>query len=221
MVKGKKLLKFTNLDGLSKDLIENFRKKVGKLGDDAERFLDDFKDASQDQLRKIVEFDLVDAWKVLSEANVNDILRRNTDELKKISDDISEVKRLGYSNWKRIVNSTSKLKLKKLKGIKIDGNATAIGRMDALKKYDGYSNVDSWKKTGRKPGSTGEKVTWTENRKWLQDRIDRGDVFIMSIDPKTLPPVKGGFVPNQPNGYFTAREFDMLKKQGAKIILDY
>lgn len=165
--------------------------------------------------------ELIDAWKVLSEANVNDILRRNTDELKKISDDISEVKRLGYSNWKRIVNSTSKLKLKKLKGIKIDGNATAIGRMDALKKYDGYSNVDSWKKTGTKPGSTGEKVTWTENRKWLQDRIDRGDVFIMSIDPKTLPPVKGGFVPNQPNGYFTAREFDMLKKQGAKIILDY
>ena len=66
LAKGKKILKFTKLDGLPTDVVENFRDKVKGLEEKAEQFLEDFRDASQDQLRKIVELDLVDSWKVLS-----------------------------------------------------------------------------------------------------------------------------------------------------------
>jgi len=37
---------------------------------------------------------------------------------------------------------------------------------------------------------------------------------LLTTDPSTLPPVSGGYIPGQPNGYFTARELEHLRKNG-------
>jgi RHS repeat-associated protein len=100
-------------------------------------------------------------------------------------------------------------------------NFTAIGKMEDLKKFDAIPNIDTWRKTGRKPGPGEPQVTWSENKLWLQERIDRGDKFIIATDPSTLPPVMGGYIPGTPNGYFTARELDYLMKQGIIPIPGY
>ena len=68
LAKGKKILKFTKLDGLPTDVVENFRDKVKGLREKTEQFLEDFRDASQDQLRKIVELDLIESWKGIGDA---------------------------------------------------------------------------------------------------------------------------------------------------------
>ncbi len=83
LAKGKKILKFTKLDGLPTDVVENFRDKVKGLGEKTVQFLEDFRDASQDQLRKIVELDLIDSWKVLSHKSSG--LRTNVDALEAVS----------------------------------------------------------------------------------------------------------------------------------------
>lgn len=93
---------------------------------------------------------------------------------------------------------------------------TAIGRMEDLQRVANESGTDSWAKSGRLPGPGEKPVTWTENRKWLQDRIDRGDSFIILTNPSSLPSVRGGYVPGSPNGYFTARELQYLNQQGIK-----
>jgi len=96
---------------------------------------------------------------------------------------------------------------------------TAIGRMDDLLKYNPFDNVDTWHKSGRKPSlDGGDMITWPENRKWIQARIDRGDTFIMTMPPSQLPTE---YVPGKPNGWFTKLEYDYLVKKGAKIIHDY
>ncbi len=96
---------------------------------------------------------------------------------------------------------------------------TAIGRMDDLLKYNPFDNVDTWHKSGRKPSiDGGDMITWPENRKWIQSRIDRGDTFIMTMPPSQLPTE---YVPGKPNGWFTKLEYDYLVKKGAKIIHDY
>jgi RHS repeat-associated protein len=102
---------------------------------------------------------------------------------------------------------------------KAEESFTAIGRMDDLTKYDDVINVDTWRKSGRIPSTNGGgKVTWPENRKWLQERIDRGDTFIMTMDPKNLPTE---YIPNSPNGWFTKLEYDYLIKKEAKIEYDF
>ena len=125
------------------------------------------------------------------------------------------VGRLGGKTPKR--PSKGNMLLRKLRGTKIEGQTTAIGRMDDLAKYDGYQNVDTWRKSGRLPGAGDKKVSWTENRKWLDERIKRGDTFIMTVDPKTLP----DYVKDVPNGSFTKMEYNYLVKKGATIIHDY
>ncbi len=94
---------------------------------------------------------------------------------------------------------------------------TAIGRMEDLRSVDNLKNVDTWQKTGRIPGAHDPKVTWKENKKWLDERIDRGDRFIILSDPKSLPPVKNGYIPGSPNGYFTARELEYLQSRNIKV----
>ena len=98
---------------------------------------------------------------------------------------------------------------------------TAIGRMDDLAKYDIFTNVDTWRKSGLAAEVGKNLPTWKQNKQWLQEKIDRGDVFILSTDPNSLPSVLGGYIEGVPNGYFTAREYDYLTKKGAKIIHDY
>ncbi|MGB9992960.1 RHS repeat-associated core domain-containing protein, partial [Pseudoduganella rhizocola] len=93
---------------------------------------------------------------------------------------------------------------------------TAIGRMEDLQRVANDSGIDSWAKSGRIPGAGEKPVTWAENRRWLQDRIDRGDSFIILTNPSSLPSVRGGYVPGSPNGYFTARELQYLNQQGIK-----
>ena len=110
------------------------------------------------------------------------------------------------------------LKLKSIRGQSIGDNATAIGRMKTLKKFDNISNIDTWHKSGRIPGKGDSPVTWAENRMWLQKRIDRGDSFIMTMNPNKLPTK---YVPGKPNGWFTKLEYDYLIKKGARIIYDY
>ena len=95
---------------------------------------------------------------------------------------------------------------------------TAIGRMDTLKNFDNVHNVDTWRKSGPSvlPGKT--RVTWPQNRKWLDEKIARGDTFIMTINPKDLPTE---YIDRVPNGWFTKLEYDYLLKKGAKIEYEY
>ncbi len=102
-----------------------------------------------------------------------------------------------------------------VRGFKVK-SVTAIGRMEDLRKFDGDPNVDTWHKSGRVPRPGEPAVTWPENRKWLDERIDRGDEFWITTHPSTLPPVKGGYVPGVPNGYFTAKELNHLNSRGIK-----
>ena len=48
----------------------------------------------------------------------------------------------------------------------------------------------------------------------LTQRVAVDDKFGIATYPATLPPVKGGHIPDTPNGYFTAREFDFLRRLG-------
>jgi RHS repeat-associated protein len=94
---------------------------------------------------------------------------------------------------------------------------TVIGRMDDLIQFDKDPLIDTW----RKSGIPGKGITWPQNRAWLDARIARGDRFGIATNPNTLPPVLNGYIPGVPNGYFTAREFDYLMKQGVSIMHMY
>ena len=95
---------------------------------------------------------------------------------------------------------------------------TVIGRMQHLDRFSENPLIDTWAKSGRIPGPGDRPVTWAENEDWLRARVERGDRFGIATDPATLPPVKGGYVPGVPNGYFTARELDYLRRQGIEPI---
>jgi hypothetical protein len=73
--------------------------------------------------------------------------------------------------------------------------------------------IDTWRKTG-----LGDDVPWSVNRDWLLERWRRGDAFALATDPSTLPPVVDGFKQGLANGYFTAKELDLLKKLGVDLI---
>ncbi|MDC1142324.1 polymorphic toxin-type HINT domain-containing protein [Planctomycetota bacterium] len=96
---------------------------------------------------------------------------------------------------------------------------TVIGRMDDVQHelFHGDPGIDSWAKSGRIPGDGDIPVDWFENRAWLKERIRRGDDFLLATDRSTLPPVKNGYVPGKPNGYFTARELEFLESQGVNV----
>lgn len=91
---------------------------------------------------------------------------------------------------------------------------TIIGRWEDLKHFDAENEVDTWLRSGRIPKAGEPPVAWLENRLWLDERIARGDAFGLATDPVNLPDVVGGFVPGQPNGYFTARELNYLRSRG-------
>lgn len=95
---------------------------------------------------------------------------------------------------------------------------TVIGRMDDLKRFDLDPSVDTWWKSGRIPKAGEPPVSLRENRKWLQDRIDRGDQFGIATNPALLPPATGGYIPGVPNGSFTAFELDYLLRRGINVL---
>lgn len=91
---------------------------------------------------------------------------------------------------------------------------TVIGKMDDIAKYtdDVY---DTWWKSGRMGGA---KVTWKENKAWLDARIARGDKFMLATDPTTLPSTVLKIGQEIPRGYFTARELKYLKSKGVQVL---
>ncbi|HEY1038597.1 MAG TPA: hypothetical protein VGF30_04290, partial [Bacteroidia bacterium] len=92
---------------------------------------------------------------------------------------------------------------------------TVIGKMDDLLKFSDDAMIDTWHKSGiKKP-----RITWADNKAWLDSRIVRGDKFGIATDPKTLPPVRNGYIPGVPNGYFTAREYEYLISKGIEVLL--
>jgi hypothetical protein len=100
-------------------------------------------------------------------------------------------------------------------GGKIGIKTTVIGRMDDLLKYADDVSIDTWHKSG----ILGQRVTWAQNRAWLDARIARGDAFGIATDISKLPSVKNGYIPGVPNGYFTAREFDYLMGRGIRVTI--
>ena len=83
MTKAKSMLKFKNIDNLAKHLVEEFTAKLKNLPDGGKKFLDDFKDASEDIRRKFLEKpELVESWEVLEESAE---LRGNVDALETVS----------------------------------------------------------------------------------------------------------------------------------------
>lgn len=104
-----------------------------------------------------------------------------------------------------------------LQSVEVGFKATAIGRMEDLKIFLNDPLVDTWAKSGLK----NQRVTWAQNKAWIDERIMRGDKFYLTTDPKTLPKVKGGYVEGTPNGYFTARELEYLNSKGIKPIAKY
>jgi RHS repeat-associated protein len=101
--------------------------------------------------------------------------------------------------------------------ISCEKTTTVIGRMQDLGKFADDPAIDTWAKSGRLPGVGDPPVTWAENKAWLDTRIARGDTFGIATDPLTLPPVKGGYIPGQPNGYFTARELEYLRERNISV----
>lgn len=99
-------------------------------------------------------------------------------------------------------------------------NYTAIGRMGDLAKYNQYENVDTWAKSGRMPGPGDPQVTWPENQGWIDDRVDRGDDFLLGTDRATLD-TKYNWDGSGGNGFFTYREIQHLNSRGKPIIDDF
>lgn len=91
---------------------------------------------------------------------------------------------------------------------------TIIGCWEDLKRFEALDGVDTWLRSGRIPEAGDPPVAWRENRLWLDERIARGDTFGIATNPVNLPEVIGGFIPGQPNGYFTARELKYLRSRG-------
>ena len=100
---------------------------------------------------------------------------------------------------------------------------TAIGKMDDLLPVKDLPHVDTWWRSGRMPGPGEAPVTLPENKRWIQERIERGDEFWLMTDPTTLPDLKvqRAAIPGQPNGFFTANELKWLRKAGIEPIHKY
>lgn len=100
------------------------------------------------------------------------------------------------------------------KGVLVHNTCTVIGRMDDLLRFTD-DKYDTWWKSGRLPSRDGGgRVTWPENKKWLQDRINRGDTFGIATDPKLFPME---YIPGEPNGWMTKMEYEYLQGLGIPI----
>ena len=91
---------------------------------------------------------------------------------------------------------------------------TVIGKLEDVQRFHGLPGYDTWWLSGRTPQPGEPYVTWPENKRWLEERIARGDTFGIATDPATLPPIIGGYEPDQPNGYFTTLELRLLRSRG-------
>jgi len=98
---------------------------------------------------------------------------------------------------------------------------TVIGQMpdvgDDTFHLDG--DINTWWKTGRIPnrGLSGDgtsRVTWAENRKWLEDWIAKGTTFALVTPESELSTV---YVRGEPNGFGTYQEIQYLRDNDIPI----
>ena len=84
----------------------------------------------------------------------------------------------------------------------------------------GYTDdvFDTWWKSGRIPKKGGPKVTWKENKAWLDARIKRGDSFWLATNPQILPKTVLKAGDKIPSGYFTAKELNYLRQKGVSVL---
>lgn len=83
MAKEQFFKKFDELDDISDDVLDQFRKKLKTLPDGGEKILDDFKDLTDgESLKKLVNNpDLIDNWKMLDDEGIDASIRKNLDAL--------------------------------------------------------------------------------------------------------------------------------------------
>ena len=112
LAKGKKVLSFTSTSNITKETVERFREKIKDLGDDADKFFDDFAQADETVRNLFLEKpELVESWKVLSDAGETNLVNR-LDDIEYLDDYVktsgkthAEVKTAiddagGFGNWK-------------------------------------------------------------------------------------------------------------------------
>jgi len=82
LARSKSFLKFKKIPGIPDDALKKFQSKLKNLDDGGEKFLDDFKDVTDDTRAKILgDPDLVDNWKTLDDAGLDKSLKQNVDAL--------------------------------------------------------------------------------------------------------------------------------------------
>jgi hypothetical protein len=83
MAKSKSFLKFKKLPNVPDEVFAKFQSKLKGLPDGGEKFLDDFKDVSDDVRKEIVnDPDLIDSWKELDEDGLDKSVKTNIESLK-------------------------------------------------------------------------------------------------------------------------------------------
>ena len=95
---------------------------------------------------------------------------------------------------------------------------TVIGKMEDLKQFDDTPGIDTWWKSGRIPGEGDAPVSWQENQAWLDERIQRGDNFVLATPENELGT---SYVKGTPNGFFTFRELRYLRNSGIEPFHGY
>ena len=209
MPKAKLWLRFRHLDdGLSKNLL----KKLDDLPDGGHKFLDDFANAPDDILKKFLDNpELVEAWKVLDDAKVNAVLRKDPSWLNRVSnwtDEGLEVASGGKilrngDEVGRIVGNRLHIKYTGYGGdIVCDATktTTGIGKYSPPRDVGTKQIIDSkLSKSGESPGGINilndtrntqrwsDQKIWDEiNEPWLRDAINRGDNIRAVSDPMNV-----------------------------------
>ena len=86
MTKAKSMLKFRSIKGIASDVFKSFENKLKTLQYGGQKFLDDFKNALDGDLKKIIEKpELVDAWKKMDDLGADEALRKNLGALEALS----------------------------------------------------------------------------------------------------------------------------------------
>ncbi len=87
---------------------------------------------------------------------------------------------------------------------------TVIGRMEDVRRFSDNPLVDNWDKSGP-PGP----FLIGNNRRWIEERIARGDIFVLATNPLEL---SNKFIPGVSNGYYTFQELKWLSRAGVEVM---
>ncbi len=191
---------------------KELQKKLDALPDGGHKFLDDFANAPDDILKKFLDNpELVEAWKVLDDAKVNAVLRKDPSWLNRVSnwtDEGLEVASGGKilrngDEVGRIVGNRLHIKYTGYGGdIVCDATktTTGIGKYSPPRDVGTKQIIDSkLSKSGESPGGINilndtrntqrwsDQKIWDEiNEPWLRDAINRGDNIRAVSDPMNV-----------------------------------